>query len=102
MDSFDPYSDKLFEPFVERKTRCQAVMLRYENVWEVAQLLVARRYETKISWGGADGLTLEAQREDTGFRAIVEHGDALVLNGYDDVEYVPGAEFRRAWEREIK
>jgi hypothetical protein len=98
---FDPYDDGLFEPFVERKTRCKAVMLRYENVWAVAQHLVARRYETKISWG-SNGLVLEAQREDQSFKANVENGDTLMLNGYDDVEYVPGTEFRRAWEREEK
>lgn len=92
------------EPFcgyVERQPRCEAVELRYENVWPVAQMLIQLGYEVNVRQA-KEGLFLEAKRDDTSFTANVDNGDALIVNGYADLEHIAGAEFRRAWQKEDK
>lgn len=100
MSEFINYEDKLFSKYVERKTRCKAVELRYDNVWELAQFLGETGWKPQVSWT-EEGVTLAAQRGDAAFIAHVERGDALILNGYCDVQMVNGRDFRHAWEKEL-
>jgi len=86
--------------YIERKKRCEAVELRYENVWPAFQLLTNLGYEVDLRFSA--GLFLEAKREDHQFVADVEAGDALIITGYGDVEHVPGNEFRMAWEKDAQ
>jgi hypothetical protein len=100
MTDFDPYNDKLFEKYIERKPRCKAVELRQSNVWDVAQYLVMQGWNTQVSWTDGD-LKLDLKRDDVQLTASIEAGDALMINGYYDVELIPGSEFRRNWEKEL-
>lgn len=94
------YADKLFEKYIERKPRCEAVRLTYENVWDVAQFLMSMGYQVNVSTG-TNGITLQGERDNTGFTASVEQADALVLSGGFDVSVVPGREFSHGWEKEL-
>ncbi len=92
--------DDLFLQFVERKQRCQAVMLQYENLWDVARWLHQKcGYETKVN--ASDGLTLEVLKNgQILFTADAREGDAVIYRDIDNISVMPGREFRTTWERE--
>jgi hypothetical protein len=91
--------DKLVEAFVERRSRCSAIVLNYGNVWQAARELSVRGWDVNIRIHQGS-VFIEAQRGDSAFTADVENGDTLMLNGYDDFEYMDGLSFRKQWERE--
>lgn len=96
-NAFDPF-DGLFSIYTERKPCCEALELRQTNMFEAAQFLMDIGYDIKIA-SGVDGITLTAQRDDVGFVASVQNGDALVHDAYADVQVVAGPDFRKAWEK---
>lgn len=93
--------DNLYLSYVERRARCHAVVVTHDNVWDVARDLMMRGYEVNIR-SQAGALFLEAKNDEHSFVADIENGDAI-KGGYGaDVEYIPGTEFRQAWERDFK
>jgi predicted flavoprotein YhiN len=96
----DALFEKLFDNYTERKPRCQAAMLRYETVWDIAKFLREQGLGTKVTATG-DIFELEVLKgEETMFIANVHEGDVIVFNDYANVSHVPGREFRRTWEKD--
>jgi hypothetical protein len=68
-------------------------------VCKAAQYLVSTGWDANIRLVNGS-IFLEAKRGDEAFVADIDNGDALLINGYDDLEYIDGLAFRKQWEKE--
>jgi hypothetical protein len=92
----------LFDDFIERKPRCQAIQLCPDNVWKVAEFLQKEGYSTKVNARiGEEHFTLEVGGyTNENLVANVDSRDALVYGGFGNISIIPGREFRQKWEKE--
>lgn len=99
----DVLGDELFDDYVERQPRCRAVTVNPENIYKVAEWLNQQGFHTKVD-AHNNGRTLEviSSRPDEGslFTANANSHDVIQYAGGHNVSHIPGADFRRIWEKE--
>lgn len=96
----DALGDELFDDYVERQPRCRAVTVRIENIYKIAQWLNNQGFHTKVDADNSK-CTLEIiSNKESLFVVDAGERDAIQWAGPGNINRIPGAEFRRIWEKE--